>query len=31
MGLSYKAVVVLDVGALEHYMFIGIHNYVDMM
>ena len=27
----YIAVVVLDVGALEHYMFIGIHNYVDMM
>jgi len=26
-----QAVVVLDVGALEHYMFIGIHNYVDMM
>ena len=22
---------VFDVGALEHYMFIGIHNYVDMM
>ena len=28
-GGSYIAVVVLDVGALEHYMFIGINNYVD--
>ena len=30
-GGSYIAVVVLDIGALEYYMLIGIHNYVDMI
>ena len=30
-GGGYIAVVVLDVGTLEHYMLTGIRNYVDMM
>ena len=31
MGGSYIAAVVLDVGTLEYYMLIGIHNYVYIM